>query len=269
MSTKIKKVDTPFGRVYVVKEDNNISIYPSVTTVLSSEPSPWLEKLSADIGAEELAKISHRAANRGTVMHAYLENYLICLGFRGKGDECLLYAQKKTSKDLQGKFDEQTFAKGRDLFYNMLDSSLFTLMKKPLFAEKFLWSHKSMFAGTADFGYTDTFDNGDILGDFKSANTPRNDEQVSKYRKQLGAYSIAYEERTGRHVKRAEVWISHSEGIQSIVLERDELEYAKKQFTDLCKNYHQNWNKKTIIEYLKASKDTKMTNNGSESGTNT
>lgn len=269
MSNKIKRVDTPFGRVYMVKEDNDIKIYPSVTTVLSSEPAPWLEKLSADIGAEELAKISQRAANRGTVMHTYLENYLICMGFRGKGDECLFYAQKKTVKDLQGKFDDQTFAKGRDLFYNMLGSSLFDIMKKPLFSEKFLWSHTCMFAGTADFGYTDEFDDGDILGDFKSANTPRNEEQVSKYRKQLGAYSIAYEERTGRRVKRAEVWIAHPEGIQSIILENDELEYAKKQFSDLCENYHQNWNKKPIIEYLKALKDSKMTTHGSESGNNT
>ena len=269
MIGKIKRVDTPHGRVYMIKDGEEIRLYPSVTTVLSSEAAPWLDKLAADIGAEELAKISQRAANRGTVMHNYLENYLICMGYRGKGDECLLYAQKKTAKEVAGKFDEKTIEIGRNLFYNMLESDLFNKMKKPLFAEKFLWSHEHLFAGTADFGYADEIPDGDILGDFKSANSPRNDEQVTKYKKQLGAYTLAYEERTGRKVKRAEVWISYPEGIQAIILEGAELEKAKADFMKLCENYHKNWNKIPIIEYLKGLKDTKMTTDDSESGSNT
>lgn len=262
----IKRVDTPHGRVYVVKSQDGIHIYPSVTTVLSSEPQPWLEKLSSDIGAEELSKISAKAANRGTVMHAYLENYLICMGFHGKGDNCLLYAQKKTTKDLAEQFDEQTFAKGRDLFYNMLESDLFEKMSKPLFSEKFLWSHNVKFAGTADFGYSES--NGVIIGDFKSANSLRGDEQVNKYKKQLGAYSIAYEERTGQVVKRGEVWISHPNGVQEVILEGRDLELAKEEFSSLCENYHKNWNKKQIVEYLKSLKDSKMTTDGSEGRSN-
>jgi hypothetical protein len=257
MNGNIKRVDTPFGRVYMVKDGNDIRIYPSVTTVLSSEPQPWLEQLSQDIGAEELAKISANAANRGTVMHTYLENYLICMGYHGKSDSCLLYTQKKTSKELSGKYEEKAIAKGRDLFYNMLDSELFQMMKRPLFSEKFLWSHDCMFAGTADFGYIDEHADGDILGDFKSASSPRGEEQVKKYRKQLGAYSIAYEERTGRIVKRAEVWISYPEGVQKIVLEGESLISERENFRLLCENYHKNWNKKPIIEYLKNLKDSK------------
>lgn len=265
MNTNIKRVDTPHGRVYIVKEDRGIYMYPSVTTVLSSEPQLWLEKLSAEIGAEKLAVISANAAGRGTVMHTFLENYLICMGYHGKGDACLLYAQKKTSKELAGKFDEKTIAKGRDLFYNMLESELFQQMHKPLFAEKFLWSHACMFAGTADFGYTDKFTDGDILGDFKSANSPRGEDQVKKYRKQMGAYSIAYEERTGRAVKRAEVWISYPEGIQKIVLEGTDLLNERQNFQVLCENYHKNWNKRLIIEYLKNLRTLKITENGGES----
>ena len=257
MNNQIKRVDTPHGRVYVVKTGDEIQIYPSVTTVLSSEPAPWLEALASDIGEEELAKISKRAADRGTAMHTFLENYLVCIGYRGKMDECLFYSQKKTVKDLAGKFDEATVAKGRDLFYNMIGSSLFENMKKPLFSEKFLWSHKYGFAGTADFGYLDIQESvdGDVLGDFKSANSIRGEDQIKKYKKQLGAYSIAYEERTGRKVKRAEVWISHPDGVQAIILEDDTLQAAKEEFAALCENYHANWNKKPIIEYLKTLKN--------------
>jgi len=268
MMDKIKRIDTPHGRVYMVKDGGEIKLYPSVTTVLSSEPQPWLEKLASDIGEEELAKISKRAVNRGTVMHTYLENYLVCIGYRGPGEGCLLYSQKKTAKDLEGIYDEKTMERGRNLFYEMLGSKLFEQMKKPLFSEKFLWSNKWGFAGTADFGYEDyeVLQGGNevIIGDFKSASSPRNEEQVKKYKKQLGAYSIAYEERTGRKVKRAEVWIAYTEGIQEIILEGNDLEDAKSEFIALCKNYHQNWNKKPILEYLKSLEASKMTAHGSE-----
>jgi len=256
MKNEIKRVDTPHGRIYMVKHNGTIMIYPSVTTVLSSEANPWLDNLKNEIGEEALLKISQRAANRGTVMHTYLENYLVCLGYRGISDDCLLYSQKKSIKDLGGQFDNATIEKGRNLFYGMLESNLFKKMKKPLFAEKFLWSHDFGFAGTADFGYEDVKiteeSDGDVLGDFKSSNSPRGEEQISKYKKQLGAYSIAYEERTGKIVKRAEIWISHPEGIQEIVLQGEDLETAKADFINLCKNYHKNWNKKQIFDYLKS-----------------
>jgi len=269
MMDKIKRVDTPHGRVYVVEVDGEMRLYPSVTTILSSESQPWLEKLANEIGEEELAKISNRAVNRGTVMHTYLENYLVCMGYRGPGEGCLLYSQKKTLKDLSGVYDSDTMERGRNLFYDMLNSRLFVQMKKPLFSEKFLWSNEWGFAGTADFGYEDheVLHSGKelVIGDFKSASSPRNDEQVKKYKKQLGAYSIAYEERTQKKVKRAEVWIACPEGIQEIILEGDSLESAKSEFIQLCQNYYQNWNKKPILEYLKSLESTKMIDYGSES----
>lgn len=268
MNEQIKRVDTPHGRVYMLKEGDEIRIYPSVTTVLASEPSPWLEKLSNDIGAEKLAAISAKAAGRGTVMHTFSENYLICMGYRGKCDECLLYAQKKTVKDLAGRFDATQIDIGRDLFYNLLDSELFVKMKKPLFAEKFLWSNEHLFAGTADFGYVEDTGDGDIIGDFKSAKSIRGEEQLSKYKKQLGAYTIAYEERTGRRVKRAEIWIAHPDGVQAVMLEKEELTAAQESFKALCETYHRNWNRIDIIQYLKGLKATKMTTNGSESTSN-
>jgi hypothetical protein len=61
------------------------------------------------------------------------------------------------------------------------------------------------------------------------------------------------------------VWIAYPDGIQEIVLEGDSLEEAKAEFSELCENYHKNWNKKPILEYLKSLKDTKMTAHGSES----
>lgn len=269
MMDKIKRIDTPHGRVYVVNVDGKVRLYPSVTTVLSTEPQPWLEKLANDIGEDELAKISKRAVNRGTVMHTYLENYLVCMGYRGPGEGCLLYSQKKTLKDLGETYDSETIERGRNLFYDMLNSKLFEQMKKPLFSEKFLWSNQWGFAGTADFGYEDfeVLQSGSeiIIGDFKSASSRRSDEQVKKYKKQLGAYSIAYEERTQKKVKRAEVWIAYPEGVQEIILEGEDLQRAKDEFIALCKNYHQNWNKRPILEYLKSLEASKMTEHGSES----
>jgi hypothetical protein len=254
---QIKRVDTPHGRVYVVKTSDGLKIYPSVTTVLSSEQSPWLEKLATDIGEAELARISSRGMNRGTVMHTFLENYLVCLGYQDDPEKCLLYTQKKTAKELSTRYDEETVSFGRSLFYNMISSELFERMKKPLFSEKFLWSHEQMFAGTADFGYEDSLGRGDVIGDFKSASGIRTPEQVEKYCKQIGAYSIAYEEITGRSVHRGEVWISFQDGIQLVSLEGHTLKEYREKFTVLCENYHASWDKKPIYEYLKSLKSSK------------
>lgn len=261
----IKKIDTPYGRVYAVKGEGGINLYPSVTTILSSEQQPWLEQLQSDIGVEALAKISENAANRGSVMHAYLENYLVCMGYRGPGDDCLLYAQKKTLKDLSGVYTSSIMEKGRNLFYNMLDSDLFVSMKTPLFSEKFVWSNKHRFAGTADFGYVDSTTSGVVIGDFKSASSPRKPEQIAKYKKQLGAYSIAYEERTGKRVSRAEIWISWDGGIETTVLTGKDLIDAQEDFLSLCTAYHLTWKKEEVVNYLRSLNTSKMRPNESES----
>lgn len=64
--------DTGYGRFYDTPEGT----FPSVTTVLGRWPSPGLDAWRASIGEEEAARVSRRAADRGTVVHELLEDYV-------------------------------------------------------------------------------------------------------------------------------------------------------------------------------------------------
>jgi hypothetical protein len=246
---KLRRIDTPHGRAYAYGNGPDAILMPSVTTVLSSEPSQYLSDLEQKIGKKELSKISERAAFRGTAMHRFLENYFICRHHGGNEEKCLMYTQKKTPLDLRNDgIEEDRIAYGRNLFYNYMHEGTFDQIKRVLFTEKFLFSLKNKFAGTTDFGFEHT-DGGIVIADFKSASGHRGVDVVNKYKKQLGAYTIAYEEIYNREIKNAQVWISSPEGMQIEVIYGLDLETAKKEFLDLARRFHESWDVKPIRNY--------------------
>lgn len=64
--------DTSYGRFYSTPD----GLFPSVTTVLSSIPNPQLDQWRQRVGEEQAAKISLRATQRGSRLHAYCESIL-------------------------------------------------------------------------------------------------------------------------------------------------------------------------------------------------
>ena len=252
---KLRRLETPHGRVYVYEGGNEPIFMPSVTTILSFEPSQYLQDLEEKIGKEQLAIIGERAAGRGTAMHKFLENYMICLKNGGNSDTCLLYTQKKTPGELleEGIWEDR-IAYGRDLFYNFMHEDTFAHIKKVLFTEKFLFSLEHKFAGTTDFGYVNQSDN-IIITDFKSASGLRGEETVNKYKKQGSAYTLAFEETYGYKVSQAQIWISHPEGVQFEVLEKDEMEKKKNEFIELTRAFHNQWDVEPYKEYYYQQKE--------------
>jgi hypothetical protein len=247
----LKRIDTPYGRAYAYTKGEEHILMPSVTTILSIEPSQYLNDLEQKIGKDELQKISERAAFRGTAMHRFLENYFICIQNGGEADRCILYTQKKTPGLLtQEGIADDRISYGRDLFYNFIHEGIFDQIGRVLFTEKFLFSLNNLFAGTTDFGYEDK-DGGVIITDFKSASGYRGKETVDKYKKQLAAYTIAYEEINNKSIKNAQVWISSPEGMQIEILEGQELEDKKGEFIELCKKFHAQWDVEKIRNYYK------------------
>lgn len=63
------------GKRYYKTPDG--SIYPSVTTVTSSTKKDYIEAWKKRVGEEEAAKVSRRAASRGTDLHTICENYTL------------------------------------------------------------------------------------------------------------------------------------------------------------------------------------------------
>ena len=246
----LQRIDTTSGRAYALIEEGKKAIFlPSVTSVLSLKPSKHLAELEEKIGKEDLQRISERAAKRGTAMHLFLENYMICMKSKGDPDSCLLYTQRKSTDALLHEMDKDRVDVGRSLFYNMYHSGLFDKIKKVIFTEKFLHSVKYLFAGTTDFGFLDV-DDYIVITDFKSASSPRDEDTIDKYKCQAAAYSIAFEEMYQKPVQRGEIWISHPDGIQCVEVSGAEMEEKKKEFIQLCEAYHLMWDTKPFEDYL-------------------
>jgi hypothetical protein len=64
--------NTSKGRFYETPH----GLFPSVTTVLSSLPSPELDAWRERVGREQADLISKRATDRGSRLHAYCESIL-------------------------------------------------------------------------------------------------------------------------------------------------------------------------------------------------
>lgn len=240
LGKKIQRLDTQWGRAYVLGEGEDAKFLPSVTTVLSLISSQYLTDLEDKIGKEELSRISNRAALRGTAMHKFLENYVICLKKSGDHEKSLLYTQRKSTDELLNELEKDSIDVGRSLFYNIYHEGFFHDVKKVLLTEGFLHSEKHLFAGTTDFSFAD-FKNLIAITDFKSASSPRGEETIHKYECQGGAYSIAFEEKYNRPVDRVEIWISHPGGTQRVIVKGSKLEDRKAEFLDYCKKYHEMW----------------------------
>jgi hypothetical protein len=73
MRKKIERLDTPWGRAYVIGEGSDIKFLPSVTTVLSLVSSTYLVELEEKIGKEELKKIGDKALLRNCYAQVFGE----------------------------------------------------------------------------------------------------------------------------------------------------------------------------------------------------
>ena len=252
------RLDTPEGRYYYpttgpIASDGSILLFPSVTTVLKEIKSSRLEEIEAALGKEVLDEISKKAARRGSVMHNYLENYFICTRNGGDSEQCLLYTQKKTIKDLDREvFNDTAIQVGRDLFYNYYYEGYLDRVKRVLFTEKFIWSLKYKYSGTLDFAFVDQSDNW-IIADFKSASSKRDSETVNKYFLQGAAYSIAFEELYGKPIDRIEIWISSKDGIDEYVLSGENLAEKRSEYIHWVADFHRGWDPMSIIsKYYKS-----------------
>lgn len=180
----LKQIDFCDKRVYQRSEN---LFYPSVTSVLGYLPADpffleWLKNSghNADI-------LRTKAAREGTQVHSAIED--------------LIAGKKIEWQDDWGK------AKYSLQVWQMIlrFADFFNVHKpKTIASEKFIWSDKYRYAGTAD--YICEMDGEVWLIDFKTSN------QLSKsYDLQLAAYAKALEECAGIHIDKAGIlWLKAS-----------------------------------------------------------
>lgn len=163
---EIKQLNTPNGRFYSTPD----GIFPSVTTILSSNKSAELNAWRDEVGHNVADKIANKAAATGSRLHQYCEDYL---------------TGKPTKLDI---FDTQSFRSIR----THLD------LINPVFVEKAIWSKELAVAGTIDcFG---TYNKKISIIDFKTTKQEKYPGEFDNYWMQTAAYAQMIFEHTGKRI---------------------------------------------------------------------
>ena len=174
---EIKIID---GKRFYVTPDGNS--YPSITTVLSLQNKPSLEKWKKDVGEKEAKRISKESMRIGTAVHQmaefYLSNYIIKL--------------KNEEKKIVDTFNRLRFLLGN--INNIVGVEI------PLFSDLL------RVAGTTDCiaEY-----NGELsVIDFKTSRRPKKEEWIDDYYMQTFAYKLMFEEITGIEIKQIVILVA-------------------------------------------------------------
>ena len=148
------------------------SSLPSVTTILSATKSEkdkaalaaWKER----VGHKESERIKNDASRRGTVMHTYLESFLL-----NKFNLELIEEDNKAKKMAE----------------EIIDNGLTKNLSEVWGAESTLY-YPGKYAGTCDCA--GIYNNRESILDFKQKNKAAREEYIEDYFLQLGAYSLAH-----------------------------------------------------------------------------
>ena len=166
----LRRIQTKQGRQYVGEDNNPV---PSVTTILGDTGDKtaliaWRKR----VGEEEANKISHRAATRGTAVHAIVEDYI---NNKENYTEGYMPNVIENFKDIKGILDER--------------------IGKVYAQEVPLYSEYLELAGRVDC--VAEFDGVLSIVDFKTSRKLKKKEWIENYFIQESAYAIMWEERTG------------------------------------------------------------------------
>ena len=176
----IPRVTIEGRRYYATPDGNNL---PSVTTILDQTKSP--EKVEAlaqwrrRVGAEKAQQITTEAANRGTRMHTYLEQYVKDGAIKERGSNPFSWPSHVMAETVI-----------RDGLKNV---SEFWGIEVPLY-------FPAIYAGTTDGAGIHL--NEEAILDYKQTNRPKKREWIDDYFVQLCAYAEAHNELHGTRIRK-------------------------------------------------------------------
>jgi len=156
---------------------------PSVTTILDKtkpeEKRQALANWRKRVGEQKAQQITTEAANRGTRMHTYLENYVLDGVLKEAGSNPYSWASRAMAEVIVEK--------------GLCNVDEYWGMEVPLYFPQ-------VYAGTTDCV---GLHNGDeAIIDFKQTNKPKREEWVDDYKLQLCAYAEAHNEVYGTNIRK-------------------------------------------------------------------
>ena len=196
----LEQVNTDKGRFYSAS-DGSITEepgYPSVTTVLSADPSKaeGIRKWRERVGEDEANKVSHVATQAGTAVHQIMEDWI--LGQKPKTKPMPIHVQK---------------ARGLKNFAEIYIDNV-------MLVEGQLFSHELRTAGTVDL--VAEWQGKPAIVDWKTAKYPKKRHYITNYFMQEAAYAVMFEERTGIKIEKLVTLVAYEDGNQMFVEEPDD-----------------------------------------------
>lgn len=161
----MKRITLPEGRVYETPFGNR---YPSVTTVTGQATKHHIDAWRKRVGDAVADRISKQAADRGTRIHSYCENFLL-------------------GESLQVDMFDFDFWKSLQPVVDRIDN-IHAL-------EAMLYSDQLRMAGTVDC--IGEYNGVLSVIDFKTSKKPKKREDIEHYFVQATAYSVMFEELFG------------------------------------------------------------------------
>ena len=185
-------------RHYTASEGSIETPYPSVTTVLSADPSKaegirrWRER----VGDEEADRVSHTATQAGTAVHQIMEDWIL-----------------KREPETKPMPIHVARARGLKNFAEIYVDNV-------RLVEGQLFSHELRTAGTVDL--VADWQGKPAIIDWKTSKYPKKRSHITNYFKQEAAYAVMFEERTGIKIEKLVTLVAYEDGNQMFIEEPDQ-----------------------------------------------
>lgn len=194
---------------------------PSVTTILDNTKSEEKKKILLDwkkrVGAQKAQEITTEAANRGTRMHKFLEDYV---------------KTGEISPSGTNPYSIQSHNMALNIIQNGLSKCTeFWGSEVPLYYPK-------IYAGTTDL--VGVHENKECIMDFKQTNKIKKREWIEDYFIQLLFYGIAHNKVHGTNINKGVIFMCSADNIyQQFIIENEEWSFYENKMWERLENYYQ------------------------------
>lgn len=224
---KLLRDETTGRRLYATPDGFKV---PSVTTVLEkTKPAEAREALAnwrKSVGEQKANQITTEAANRGTRMHSYLENFI-------KGEPL--------KESVSNPYANQSLLMAKKVI-----NAGFGPISEVWGSEVPLY-FPELYAGTTDC--VGIHDNEESILDFKQTNKPKRIEWIEDYFLQLTAYALAHNEVHGTNIRKGVILMCvkppetapgqwGEPQYQEFILEPKDFDYWTNRWCDRVEQYY-------------------------------
>jgi hypothetical protein len=242
--SNIERRAYPWGRAYVVQQNGEELIFPSVTTVLKLLENEKYVRLRQEFGEEKWDKILANAAERGTIMHRMLELFLLEWDKSRDVEKALKTAQEYAIEEANNSDAARLkiVNKARNLFWNFYHDRFWESISEIVDNEVFLWTQfKGGWAGASDFVFRN-LEKRLVVDDFKSSTSEKEEDDILGYKLQIAAYMFMCAEKYQEIPAMGRIRVSNenSDQIQTFIVHDYELKEYLKIFLDLLEKFRAN-----------------------------